>query len=473
MEEKNKKLLDKITFLEGAIERNKMAGRPVGQLKRQLKQAQHELKKIETQNTKNMAVKLTQEQVDEMYKLHKSRRKTLLQLSDEFGVSDSLISQIIRGKHKKYIPSDLRTPECEATPIPETEPCEPAKKSHAPGFGEIVAEMEESGAVPKPASKPKQEKAKPAAPQPVKVDINLTQENIFEALTGSMLAMVNKQIAKDLGNIVTKEVAEQVASLQPNVVKIGERVEVKMDDTLHKDFEECLFILNQEKQLYMSGAAGTGKTTMGEKLAKAMELPFGHISCSAGMSEAHVLGRMLFDGNFVGTSFLEIFENGGVFLFDEIDAADPNLLLVINSALANGIMSVPNRQENPIAKRHENCYIICAGNTWGSGSSEYHGRNYLDAAFIDRFSMSKVHVSYDEELEKKITKNDSITTVMQDIRKNITKTNIDRMVSTRTIVSAYKHKVAGRNVGQIVNRFTEDWTEEEKKKGLEGINLSI
>lgn len=468
---KLQKLMDKVAFLKDAIERNEMAGKPVGQLKKlkkQFKQAQHELNKLlKTEKTKDMAVKLNQEQVDEMYRLHKGRHKTLLQLSEQFGVSDSLISQIVRGQHGKYTPSQLKEEAKEEKSYPVEE------KKTAPGFGDIVTEMENSGAVPKPKQAEKPQETSSKAPQPVKVDIKLTNEDIFEALTGSMLTMVNKQIATSLAKVVQSEVAEQVAVLKPNVIKIGERPEVKMQGTLHKDFEECLFILTQEKQLYMSGAAGTGKTTMGEKLAKAMDLPFGHISCSAGMSEAHVLGRMLFDGNFVGTSFLDVFEKGGIFLFDEIDAADPNLLLVINSALANGILSVPNRTENPLAKRHENCYIICAGNTWGSGSAEYHGRNYLDAAFIDRFSMSKVHVTYDEDLEKEITGNDPITSVMQDIRKNVGKTNLDRIVSTRTIVSAYKHKIAGKTVGQIVNRFTEDWTEEEKKKGLENINLSI
>ena len=68
-------------------------------------------------------------------------------------------------------------------------------------------------------------------------------------------------------------------------------------------------------------------------------LNFGFISCSAGMSESQLLGRMVPTGaqgqfEFLGTQFLDCFENGGVFLFDELDAADSNVLLVINAALA-------------------------------------------------------------------------------------------------------------------------------------------
>jgi len=305
-----------------------------------------------------------------------------------------------------------------------------------------------------------------------KTEKKMEEKNVAGSLAENLATLLEGKLGADtatIEKIVDEKVAEAVNVIKPTVIKIAGRKEVKIEGTLHKDFDECLFALTQEKQLYMSGAAGTGKTTMGEKLAEAMNLDFGHISCSAGMSEAHVLGRMLFDGKFVGTSFLDIFENGGVFLFDEIDAADPNLLLVINSALANGIMSVPNRVENNVAKRHKDCYIICAGNTWGAGSQEYHGRNYLDAAFIDRFSMSKVHVSYDEKLEQKITNGSEIATLMQSIRKNVLTNQLDRLVSTRTIVSAYKHHLAGRTVEQIINRFTEDWTKEEKAKGLEGV----
>lgn len=42
---------------------------------------------------------------------------------------------------------------------------------------------------------------------------------------------------------------------------------------------------------------------------------------------------------------MEFYEEGGVFLLDEVDAADANVLLVINQALANGHLPVPNRTD--------------------------------------------------------------------------------------------------------------------------------
>ena len=64
------------------------------------------------------------------------------------------------------------------------------------------------------------------------------------------------------------------------------------------------------------------------------------------MSESQLLGRSLPTGDagqftFCCTPFLDCYENGGLFLFDEIDAADPDVVLVVNSALANGHLNIP------------------------------------------------------------------------------------------------------------------------------------
>ncbi len=44
--------------------------------------------------------------------------------------------------------------------------------------------------------------------------------------------------------------------------------------------------------IIVEGPDGAGKTTLSEQCAKALDLPFGHVSCSLGMSEAQLLGRM-------------------------------------------------------------------------------------------------------------------------------------------------------------------------------------
>jgi MoxR-like ATPase len=184
-----------------------------------------------------------------------------------------------------------------------------------------------------------------------------------------------------------------------------------------------------------------------------------------GLSEAHLLGRMLFDGTYVESDLVRLYENGGVFLFDEVDAADSNTLLVVNSAIANGVLSVPNRKEKPFAERHPDFICIVAANTWGNGSVEYNGRGYLDAAFLDRFCMAKVEVDYDESLEKTISKDyPGIAKMFQGIRKKVKENHIRRVVSTRAIISGVRMRSAGKSQAEIKEIFLRGWTPEQVDK---------
>lgn len=255
--------------------------------------------------------------------------------------------------------------------------------------------------------------------------------------------------------------AEAVKELQPNFITIGERKPVEVKGQLHQQFDKALKILNVQQSLFISGPTGSGKTHLAKQLADALDLKFYSLSCTAGMSEAHLTGRMLADGSYVSTGLVEAYENGGVMLFDEVDASDPNTLLIINSAIANGIMSIPNRRSNPVAKRHKDFYVICAANTWGDGSFEYSGREVLDAAFMNRFSVSKVSVDYDTKLEAKLTGEDPLTEKLQKVR-NIK--GLERNVSTRTIIDSYKLKLSGMPRTEVLKTLTEGWTYEEVKK---------
>lgn len=277
---------------------------------------------------------------------------------------------------------------------------------------------------------------------------------------------VIKKKAEDLRPEVIDILKAEVQKLKPTMVSIKGRASTgEIKGRTHKKFKDAVFLCEQERQLMMVGPAGSGKTTLAKQISKAFEIPFSSISCSAGMSEAHLLGRMLFDGTYVPSDFITAYENGGVFLFDEIDAADSNTLLVINSALANGYISVPNRKDNPRAERHEDFICVVAGNSWGNGSSTYQGRGYLDAAFVDRFSVSKLNLEYDKDLEKEIAgEYTEVLDMMWKIRETVFKQRIKRIVSTRAIVSAVRQVAAGKSLKQVQEVFTTDWSDEERKK---------
>lgn len=155
--------------------------------------------------------------------------------------------------------------------------------------------------------------------------------------------------------------------------------------------------------IFMIGGHGTGKTTIAEQVNEILndkhgrEGQFGFASMTAGTSPGEFKGRITLDG-FLPSLFCEIYENGGVFLFDELDAGESNLLTLLNSALANGWF-VNNKGQK--LRQHEHFVPIAAGNTQGLGANtRYTGRNRLDAATLDRWNMGRVRVEFSEQLEE-------------------------------------------------------------------------
>jgi cobaltochelatase CobS len=92
--------------------------------------------------------------------------------------------------------------------------------------------------------------------------------------------------------------------------------------------------------------------------------------------------------------------------------------------------------------RHPDFVAIAAGNTFGRGASrEYVGRQQLDAATLDRFTVFEV--DYDEKLELAIAGNDDWTRYVQNVRKAVEREKIRAIVSPRASISGAKLLAAG------------------------------
>lgn len=276
-------------------------------------------------------------------------------------------------------------------------------------------------------------------------------------------------------NKVVDDVKKQVGATKVIDVKINDKVVTKKGVIYHPEFAKITYYAKQHRNVLLVGGAGSGKTTLAEQVADALGLRFGSISCTAGMNESQLMGRPALTLNgkngYIGTQFVDIYENGGVFLLDEYDALDSNMACSVNSGLANGILSVPNRMDNPIAKRHKDCIVIACGNTWGTGqgSRHYVGRNKIDGATLDRFV--PIEVDYDDNLERHLVGEHIVLyDFLNHLRKACANKGIDKIISTRLFVNGAKdfsNKVAfdGRTVlGTFANTITLSWTRREKDK---------
>lgn len=194
----------------------------------------------------------------------------------------------------------------------------------------------------------------------------------------------------------------------------------------HFMFGAMLMGISARVNMALIGPAGSGKTTMVHQAAEDLGLPFYSKSVSAQTGVHEFFGYQDANGNYVRTLFREAYEHGGVFLVDEFDAGNPNVLAALNQATANGACAFADGMIN----KHENFVAVMAGNTYGTGATaEYVGRNRIDAATLDRFAFFQI--PYDEELELSLAKNKAWCELVQEIRGNADKKKVKVIISPR------------------------------------------
>ena len=275
---------------------------------------------------------------------------------------------------------------------------------------------------------------------------------------------------------VTRRVTEKLSAYVDEEAKKVRRIEVVMPDgkatkikgVMHEKFDMCVQILSQGFPLLLVGPTQCGKTTLAKQLADAMKLGFTAQSFSGGLTESKLLGRVLPGAGgaakFIGTPFLDAFENGKVFLADEFDAGDPNVLTSLNMGVANGEIWLPERDAKPVAMKHAKFRLIAATNTFGFGAdARYVGRNALDYATLERFGCGVVYMDYDARIETSLARQE-ICDWAWNLRRRIRRAQLNREMSTRTIaVLETMTKAYNWTRTEWDERFFANWSQEERR----------
>lgn len=206
----------------------------------------------------------------------------------------------------------------------------------------------------------------------------------------------------------------------------------------HYKFETILQCISAKVNIALVGPAGSGKTTAVRNVADSLELPFYSKSVSSQTGVHEFFGYQDANGQYVRTLFREAYENGGVFLLDEFDAGNPNVLASMNQATANGECAFADG----MIKKHEDFVVVMAGNTFGHGAtSEYVGRNKIDSATLDRFAF--IQFDYDENLEMKISQNKEWCKEVQALRQKASDKKIKTIISPRATFDGEKLLMVG------------------------------
>jgi len=205
----------------------------------------------------------------------------------------------------------------------------------------------------------------------------------------------------------------------------------------HEALPTLVGMLSAGCHVWLVGPAGSGKTTLAEQAAKALGLAF--YSTGAVTSDFRLIGYQTATGELVRTPFRDAFERGGVFLWDEVDASNPNALVAFNQALANGHYAFPDG----MVEKHPDFVAIAAANSWGHGAtSEYVGRVRQDAATLDRFAF--LPIGYDERLETRLAGDHADwARLVQATRRAASRLGIKAVISPRATILGSRLLSAG------------------------------
>ena len=303
-----------------------------------------------------------------------------------------------------------------------------------------------------------------AIPAPVAPAPAAPAADLGAALASLVMGQVEARIQGAVDAAVAAKVPREIK------IKVADAPAVKVEGHAHPMFEKVLKLVAAKQNVLLVGPAGCGKTHLFSMVAKALGKRHASISLSAGVTEAHLTGRLLPTGDggrFVYTQspFVTMYTEGGAFLLDEMDGADPNVLLSINQATANGGFEIEARGASGLdthVKRHPDAVVMATANTFGTGAGAlYVGRNQLDAATLDRWYV--VAMDYDKAYEERLAPS-QVTHFVWTLRDLITENRWRRVASTRMIQKAGAALAAGLDWKTVKEDLLAGYSADERAK---------
>lgn len=284
---------------------------------------------------------------------------------------------------------------------------------------------------PAPAPKP-EAPAIVAQPAPAPKPAPAGDDDAAVMLSKAIAAVMAGQQAP-LDEARVREIAREAVGQPLRVEVVNAAGDVQpVEGLVHEAFPAIVKALSAKLRggkrlnVMLVGPAGSGKTTIAEQAAEALAQPF---YCTGAVASKYDLIGFVSptgDERSLRTPFRDAFEKGGVFLWDELDASNPNAIVAFNQALANGVFAFPDG----MVKRHADFVAIAACNTWGTGATaEYVGRGRLDAASLNRFV--RFEVGYDNALERALTSNRDWCDYVIRTRRAVEKLGIRAVISPR------------------------------------------
>lgn len=325
------------------------------------------------------------------------------------------------------------------------------RKEYEASYAEALAEFNRLKEMYGP--KPKQED--PFGMQLQNLMLKVLAEQSAEKVLELAKPMLNDHIQKTYG-------------ILPQVVEVKTPTTThQIKGATHEKLKDVLNLVSLDIPVFLSGPAGSGKNVICKQVAESLGLEF--YFTNAVTQEYKLTGFIDANGNYQETQFYKAFKDGGLFFLDEMDASIPDVLIILNAAIANRYFDFPNGK----IEAHENFRVIAAGNTFGTGADiEYSGRFQLDAASLDRFAL--IEIDYSPNIEKAITNNnDDLLDFCHSFRKICKNSGIICLFSYRTLERIFKLENVFESLSDVIQMsLTKGLSKDDIKVIYKGFDFS-
>lgn len=242
------------------------------------------------------------------------------------------------------------------------------------------------------------------------------------------------------------------------------------NETLDSAFQQIIDDIMAHHNVYLVGGAGTGKTTLAVKIAKALGREYRTINCSQWTSPMEIIGGQSLEG-YVEGKMIEAWINGHMLILDELPKIDPNTAGLFNDALAkvNSVKKEDRVVENAKGERfimHDDFCVIGTGNVYpNTDSIAYGANNKQDLSLLDRFAGCVYWIEKNPPKEQTIINNNLIWSLCDAMRTVIEERKYEAQVSLRLMLNmrdAYSQEMQRIGNGEPITKVNDGNTVKNK-----------